>query len=191
MYYQPNINFKFDIKAIALTALAIIILGFLLNSCNPDKKIQRDNQKAVARVEANIELVKQVRGNTNPLFPCTADTFTVKVHDTTIVNKVQTKRDTSYQIHNDTVYTFYTDTIYTEKTNTVYSEKVTVDNNALKASNDSLNVYKLSNANKDGQILTLVNEYNSQKGRTDLYFWLFIGSCLIIVVLIYFYFNKP
>ena len=90
-----------------LWACIIGLFIFCLTGCNTLKKAEN-------KVLANIESVKRVRATTDALFPCFNDTILDFIHDSTVIELIQTHTDTLTL--NDTTYVHYFDTVYKSRT---------------------------------------------------------------------------
>ena len=165
--------------------LLILLVAFIILcnwSCSPAKKLDA----AEKRVLADIESVKRVRGATADLFPCSNDTVTNTVHDTTTNTLVKTVSKTDTVIKDGIKYVFNTDTAYFEKERTIYRDRVITDHELTNRQKDSINSLRIQVGFSSGQIAEL-KSYIKAKGKTITNLWLVIsGLILIICILLYF-----
>lgn len=135
-----------------LWACIIGLFIFCLTGCNTLKKAEN-------KVLANIESVKRVRATTDALFPCFNDTILDFIHDSTVIELIQTHTDTLTL--NDTTYVHYFDTVY--KSRTITRNSIVTDNRELKKLSDTLTILRISKAESLGALL------QSQKATAEQY----------------------
>lgn len=148
-----------------------ILLSISFFGCS----VARRDQRALNRVEANVNLLNTVFSLGLALHPCANDTVIKHHSDTTVIN--------------DTTETFYTQTDTLNKTDTVKIKiKVTtlktihdtvnnymVDNRLLKNTSDSLIHYKQLNDIATGKIFQITHERN-------VYKWVLIAISMLVCI---------
>lgn len=166
---------------LATAVFVIIVFIFFITlfiGCSEAKK----GQNAVNRVKANINLLTQVGESYRSLFPCSNDTITTTIRDTTTntLVKVVTKTDTLKQ--GDTLYIFHTDTAYFEKTKTIYKEKIVTDKELTNRQKDTINSLKVQQGVKDGVIQELRAANSTLKKENNHLKWYLVGSFLLTIL---------
>ena len=129
-----------------------ILLLIVFSSCLNIKKAEN-------MVLADWESVKRVRATTDALLPCANDTILDFIHDSTVIELIQTNTDTLTV--NDTTYVHYFDTVY--KARTITRNSIITDNRELKKLSDTLTILRISKAESLGSLL------QSQKATAEQY----------------------
>lgn len=169
---------KWGLATFVFVIITFIFFITLFIGCSEAKK----GQNAVNRVKANINLLTQVGESYRSLFPCSNDTITTTVRDTTTntLIKVVIKTDTLKQ--GNTIYIFHTDTAYFEKTKTIYKEKIVTDKELTNRQKDTINSLRVQSATKDGVIQELRAANSTLKNDNNHLKWYLVGSVLLAIL---------
>ena len=158
-----------------LWACIIGLFIFCLTGCNTLKKAEN-------KVLANIESVKRVRTTTDALFPCSNDTILDFIHDSSIVERIQTNIDTLTV--NDTTYVHYFDTVY--KARTITRNSIVTDTRLTNRLQDSVTALRLERSEFNGRLLTeqkaTAEQYKQKKNW--IYYAVFSGFITILLIAI-------
>jgi len=174
-----------------LFVLIVILLG-----CNAEKRAARKDEAAWDRYSSSPKLIQRSVPLVSALFPCIVkeevvrtDTSFLYITDT-LVNKIP------YAVYKDKVLDTIVDNISIladstgisvkylgkDKVITKTIEKVKIDQSALNRANDSLNEYKVKEAQLKGQILQIEKQLNKEMDETTKYkTYLFVVIGLIVI----------
>lgn len=169
-------------KRLFIIAILLVALLVWLCSCNPTKKIERDDNKAVSRVEAKVELLNRVGEQYRQLKPCSNDTLITRIHDTTTNILTNTIRHTDTITKNGVKYIYVLDTAYFEKTKTIYQDKIVTDHELTNRQKDTINSLRLREAAFSGtiaEVRTNLAEQHKATNKWKLYFYLSLAFTVI------------
>ena len=161
-YNNTNPNKPSLIALLILIAACIILL---MNSCNPERKIQRAEQIVIT----NPESFNKIGNEWGTLHPCSNDTLFKLLEDTTV--------------HHDTLRTHTTDTlkpdtirIYTDKIVTKKIIQIITDKQKQKLDADSIEKLNIIVADLKGQIAEKDKRIKDAESKNTIWIWWFIGA---------------
>lgn len=169
---------KWGVATIAFLLMVFIFFITLFMGCSEAKK----GQQAVKRVKADIDLLNQVGEAYRALKPCSNDTTTITIHDTTINTLIKTVTKTDTLRQGDTLYIFHTDTAYFEKTKTIFKEKIVTDKELTNRQKDTINSLKIQKGVQDGIIQELRSTNSTFKKENNHLKWYLTGSFLLLIL---------
>ena len=155
--------------------IIVVLLTWLLTSCNPVKKVLTDPKKK--------EIVGREWEKENP---CVNDTFIKITPGQTVTNY-----DTAHEYHTDTLTDVQTQIKYITKYSTVIKTVTKTDTLRLTVEDvRRLQLAKDSIAYYHGVKDVLTNSVKEEKGKKNKWMLLFIGVCTLNAVIAYFKLRK-
>jgi len=182
---KPDFNpfaVKWSLFFIILVAIFICIMWMFVSGCNPEKKIIRQDNAAVSRVEAKVELLDRVGEQYRQLHKCANDTITNIIHDTTTTTLIKTVSHTDTVIKNGIKYISLIDTAFFEKEKTVFRDRIVTDHELTNRQKDTIISTRLQIATQNGVISEVRTNLSDQKKKTIKWEWFFYGSLFLLVL---------
>lgn len=152
-----------------------IIILIIFGSCNPEKKITRQDEAAIQRVTAKRDLISRVVPIVRYLYPC--------INDTLIKRDTSIQYDTSYRVitHNDilTKNDTIVKTVFIKKN--IHDIRTIIDKEGLSRATDSINSLHIQIANMNGQIIAANGATKQANDLAKNRLWILIGIFVLIV----------